>query len=224
MKKTLLIAFILSCATSFASAAGLKVGITGSGYEIDAVGKEEKLTRTDQNRTETLEGATASLFAEFNVDVPVLPAGLSIGVDYVPYDIDMGAVENARNALGNNNQSNQGSDGQVGTNTADIVLEGSTTLYVLIPTEAGLYLKLGYSEADVIINETMTTGSNYPNQTLEGLHVNLGLEKEMGPIFVRGEVGFSDWDTVKSTSSTGRTTYSADLDGTNVRISIGKAF
>ena len=104
------------------------------------------------------------------------------------------------------------------------MLEGSTTLYVLIPTEAGLYLKLGYSEADVIINETMTTGSNYPNQTLEGLHVNLGLEKEMGPIFVRGEVGFSDWDTVKSTSSTGRTTYSADLDGTNVRISIGKAF
>ena len=221
MRKTILIALFLGCLTSLASA-DMKAGITVSGYQLDANGKESK---SGQSRGEDIAGATGSIFAEYSIDAL---NGVAIGLDIVPYDIDMGSVSNVRNGVTNGNQDNQS-----GTNSASVDMEYPITAYFLVPSEQGLYLKAGVSYANLNIRESLTTNSTYKDQELFGGHINVGYEYELGGnyeygpgegAFIRIEAGYSEWETVKVKSSSGRNTVTADLDGMSARISIGKAF
>ena len=103
-------------------------------------------------------------------------------------------------------------------------MQSPVTAYVLFPTESGLYFKAGYSYATLKISENIVSGSSYPDEDIMGYHLNVGYEHDLGEAFVRGEIGHSEWDTVTVKSNSNRTSYSADLDGTSYRISIGKAF
>ncbi len=221
MRKTILIALFLGCLTSLASA-GMKAGVTVSGYQLDANGKENK---SGQSRSEDIAGVTGSIFAEYSIDAL---NGVAIGLDIVPYDIDMGSVTNVRDG---NTEGNQ--DNQSGTNSASVDMEYPITAYFLVPSEQGLYLKAGVSYANLNIKESLTTNSTYPNQELYGGHINVGYEYELGGnyeygpgegAFIRIEAGYSEWATVKVKSTSGRNTVTADLDGMSARISIGKAF
>ena len=221
MRKTILIALFLGCLTSLASA-DMKAGITVSGYQLDANGKEN---RSGQSRGEDIAGVTGSIFAEYSIDAL---NGVAIGLDVVPYEIDMGAVSNARNGATAGNQ-----DNQTGTNSASVDMQYPITAYFLVPSEQGLYLKAGVSYANLNIKESLTTNTSYPNQELYGGHINVGYEYELGGnyeygpgegAFIRIEAGYSEWETVKAKSSSGRNTVTADLDGMSARISIGKAF
>ena len=221
MKKTLLIALFLGCLTSFASA-GMKAGVTVSGYMLDVTGKEASSGGgADQSRSEDIEGLTGSIFAEYHSD---MLNGMAIGIDIVPYDIDFGSVENKRNATAGNPNGVKGSDGQDGTNTATVEMQHSLTGYLLLPVDNGVYLKAGLSYANLAISETITTKSSYPDEEIYGMHINIGYERDVADLFVRAEVGFSEWDRVTVKSNSGRNTVTADLDGTSARISIGKAF
>ena len=218
MRKTILIALFLGCLTSLASA-GMKAGVTVSGHQLDASGKEDK---SGQSRGEDIAGATGSIFAEYSIDAL---NGVAIGLDIVPYDIDMGSVSNVRNnTVGNQNNNN-------GTNSVSVDMEYPITAYFLVPSEQGLYLKAGVSYANLYIKESLTTNSTYPDQELFGGHINIGYEHELGnykygsgDAFIRVEAGYSEWQTVKAKSSSGRNTVTADLDGMSARISIGKTF
>ena len=221
MRKTILIALFLGCLTSLASAE-MKAGITVSGYQLDANGKESK---SGQSRGEDIAGATGSIFAEYSIDAL---NGVAIGLDVVPYEIDMGAVSNVRNGDTEGNQ-----DNNTGTNSASVDMEYPITAYFLVPSEQGLYLKAGVSYANLNIRESLTTNSTYKDQELFGGHINVGYEYELGGnyeygpgegAFIRIEAGYSEWETVKVKSSSGRNTVTADLDGMSARISIGKAF
>ena len=221
MRKTILIALFLGCLTSLASA-GMKAGVTVSGHQLDASGKEDK---SGQSRGEDIAGLTGSIFAEYSIDAL---NGVAIGLDIVPYDIDMGSVSNVRNGVTSGNQNNQS-----GTNSATVDMEYPITAYFLVPSEQGLYLKAGVSYANLNIKESLTTNTSYPNPKLFGGHINVGYEYELGGnyeygpgegAFIRIEAGYSEWDTVKVKSSSGRNTVTADLDGMSARISIGKAF
>ena len=221
MRKTILIALFLGCLTSLASA-DMKAGITVSGYQLDANGKESK---SGQSRGEDIAGATGSIFAEYSIDAL---NGVAIGLDVVPYEIDMGAVSNVRIGVTMGNQ-----DNNTGTNSASVDMEYPITAYFLVPSEQGLYLKAGVSYANLNIKESLTTNSTYKDQELFGGHINVGYEYELGGnyeygpgegAFIRIEAGYSNWATVKAKSSSGRNTVTADLDGMSARISIGKAF
>ena len=221
MRKTILIALFLGCLTSLASA-DMKAGITVSGYQLDANGKEDK---SGQRRGEDIAGATGSIFAEYSIDAL---NGVAIGLDVVPYEIDMGTASNARIGVTSGNQNNQS-----GTNSASVDMQYPITAYFLVPSEQGLYLKAGVSYANLNIKESLTTNSSYPNQELYGGHINVGYEYELGGnyeygpgegAFIRIEAGYSNWATVKVKSSSGRNTVTADLEGVSARMSIGKAF
>ena len=221
MRKTILIALFLGCLTSLASA-DMKAGITVSGYQLDANGKE---SGSGQSRGEDIAGATGSIFAEYSIDAL---NGVAIGLDVVPYEIDMGAVSNVRNGVTMGNQ-----DNNTGTNSASVDMQYPITAYFLVPSEQGLYLKAGVSYANLNITESLTTNSTYPDEELFGGHINVGYEYELGGnyeygpgegAFIRIEAGYSNWATVKVKSSSGRNTVTADLAGMSARISIGKAF
>ena len=223
MRKTILIALFLGCLTSLASA-DMKAGVTVSGYQLDVSGKEDKSL---QSRGEDIAGATGSIFAEYSIDAL---NGVAIGLDVVPYEIDMGAVSNVRNGA---HPSGVVGDNQVGTNSASVDMQYPITAYFLVPSEQGLYLKAGVSYSNLNVKESLTTNSTYKDQELFGGHINVGYEYELGGnyeygpgegAFIRIEAGYSEWETVKVKSSSGRNTVTADLDGMSARISIGKAF
>ena len=157
------------------------------------------------------------MFAEYSIEAA---RGLSLGIDVVPYDIDMGSVKNAR--IGAHPVS--ATDNNTGDNTASVDMQSPVTAYLLLPSEQGLYLKAGYSYAKLKISESLTTKTSYPDEDIFGMHLNVGYEHDLGEAFVRAEIGYSEWDKVTVKSSSTRTSYSADLDGTSARISIGKAF
>ena len=72
---------------------------------------------------------------------------------------------------------------------------------------------------------TSSTNSTYPDQDFLGGHVSLGFERDLNDMFIRGEVGLSEYEKVESKSSSGNTTVTAQIEnGTHARISIGRAF
>ena len=216
--KTILIT-LLFAGFSTVSNADVKGGVTIMG--LDASGNAEEMSRgNEQTRSEDLQGVIASFFIEKGFDTPMGP--MAIGLDIAPYDIAEVSVLNAR-ADGTNQ-------------TADVSISENYGAYVTMGLgDSGAYVKAMVTShnADVtstkIMNiqgkSTSSTNSTYPDQDFLGGHVSLGFERDMGEMFIRGEVGASEYQKVESKSSSGNTTVTAQIEnGTHARISIGKAF
>ena len=211
--KTILIT-LLFAGFSTVSNAEVKGGITIMG--LDAAGNAEEMSRgVEQTRNEDLQGFIASFFIEKGFDTPVGP--MAIGLDVAPYDIAEVSVLNAR-ADGTNQ-------------TADVSISENYGAYVTMGLgDSGAYIKAMVTShnADVtstkIANKTTTdttTNSTYPDQSFLGGHVSLGFERDMGDMFIRGEVGASEYEKVTSKSSSGRTTVTAQIEnGTHARVSL----
>ena len=217
MKKitTLVLATILSAITTFANAEW-SAGITGTGVSMDASAKEDGKTKADVTRDETLEAMFGSIFLEYNFG----PA--SVGLDVMPYTFETEKVTNVRT----DNNIDTASNDQ-GTTTAHLEVDYNTMLYVLAPLgDAGVYAKVGASFADVTSVESTATSTSYPDDELIGGHISLGYQANMQDgIFVRAEVGYSEYDDLSGTSSSQRTKVQINnLSGEHARISIGKAF
>ena len=216
--KTILIT-LLFAGFSTVSNADVKGGVTIMG--LDASGNAEEMSRgNEQTRSEDLQGVIASFFIEKGFDTPMGP--MAIGLDIAPYDIAEVSVLNAR-ADGTNQ-------------TADVSISENYGAYVTMGLgDSGAYIKAMVTShnADVtstkIMNiqgkTTSSTNSTYPDQDFLGGHVSLGFERDMGEMFIRGEVGASEYQKVESKSSSGNTTVTAQIEnGTHARISIGRAF
>ena len=216
--KTILIT-LLFAGFSTVSNADVKGGVTIMG--LDASGNAEEMSRgNEQTRSEDLQGVIASFFIEKGFDTPMGP--MAIGLDIAPYDIAEVSVLNAR-ADGTNQK-------------ADVSITDNYGAYVTMGLgDTGAYIKamVTHHNADVTsttINNiqekgTSSVNSTYPDQDFLGGHVSLGFERDMGEMFIRGEVGASEYQKVESKSSSGNTTVTAQVEnGTHARISIGKAF
>ena len=220
MKKihTILITLLFAGFSTFANAEG-RMGVTIMG--LDASGNAEEMSRgNEQTRSEDLQGFIASFFIEKGFDTPVGP--MAVGLDIAPYDIAEVSVLNAR-ADGTNQ-------------TADVSISENYGAYVTMGLgDTGTYIKAMVTShnADVtstkIMNiqgkSTSSTNSTYPDQDFLGGHVSLGFERDLNDMFIRGEVGLSEYEKVESKSSSGNTTVTAQIEnGTHARISIGRAF
>ena len=220
MKKiqTILLTLLFAGFSTFANAEA-RMGVTIMG--LDASGNAEEMSRgNEQTRSEDLQGVIASIFIEKGFDTPVGP--MAVGLDIAPYDIADVSVTNAR-ADGTNQ-------------TADVSISENYGAYVTMGLgDTGAYIKAMVTShnADVtstkIMNiqgkSTSSTNSTYPDQDFLGGHVSLGFERDMGDMFIRGEVGASEYQKVESKSSSGNTTVTAQIEnGTHARISIGRAF
>ena len=211
MKKLLVAisAMIISASSAYA---GAKVGVSVTGFEFDSAKGTEESKGVVTNRTETLAMGIGSIFVETSIlDM------FSVGLDYVPYALEGETVSNQRRtALGED----------MHTQHVSVDIENHTSVYVLVPLgDAGAFIKLGASHADVVVNENMNASQTYTDEEIIGGHLSLGLERDMGPVFVRGAVGISEYETAISNSSTGNTRIKAALgDGVHAGITIGKAF
>ena len=219
MKKiqTILISLLFAGFSTFSYADG-KMGITITG--LDATGKADEMSKgVEHTRNEDVQGVFASFFVEKDLGTA------TVGLDINPLDIASGSVTNVRSGGGAfNNQ----------TNTAEIEVTENIGVYGMLDLgDTGAYVKAMISshkmEAETtIMNKTTTdtqTNSNYPSERFFGGHLSIGVERDLGDLFIRGEAGVSEYEKVTSKSSSGNTTVTAQIEsGIHARISVGRAF
>ena len=215
--KTILITLLFAGFSTFSYAEG-KMGLTITG--LDASGSAEEMSRgVEQTRSEDIQGVFASFFIEKDLGV------MSIGLDINPMDIASGSVTNVRSC---------GGSFSCQTNTAEVEITDNIGLYGTMDLgDTGAYIKAMISSHEMeatttIMNKTTTdtqTNSTYPSQNFLGGHLSLGVERDLGDVFIRGEVGASEYEKVTSKSSSGNTTVTAQIEnGVHARISVGRAF
>ena len=194
------------------------MGLTITGLDARADGEE--MTRgTKQVRGEDIQGIFASFFIEKDLGT------MSVGLDINPLDIAKGSVTNVRS----------GTNGAVvQTNTATVEITDNIGVYGTMDLgDTGAYIKAMVSSHNMeattdIKNKTTTdtqTNSTYPSERFLGGHISIGVEKDLGDVFIRGEAGLSEYEKVTSKSSSGNTTVEAQIEnGIHARISIGRTF
>ena len=217
MKKVLFT--ILACLFAGATVAQAEVsfGLSVGGGEYDASGKESYGSK--QQRGETVSVPVASIFAEYTQSLDAV--SISVGVDYIPYDIESETVENKRI---------NGS-----TNTASVDIEDHVTGYIhLSPAGSPVFLRVGYSHAEAMTTENIknltsiagqTVQDTYGNDDLVGMHYGIGYDHEVADgFFIRGLAQIHEYDDITVRSSSGNNAITASLDGHSVTLQVGKSF
>ena len=206
----------LSMFVTSAAIAGGAIGITVGAASVDASGHESLKTTANKTTHSTSKDVTvASVFIENTND----DHGVTIGIDYIPYNAEAGSG------------SNTGDDDieTSGTNTVNVDFKHHVTIYVEKTVgDAGLFVKAGLSQVTLVTNDSLSTGSSYPNEDMSGYVLGIGVKRDLANgIFVKlsGEYSKYDGATFKSTGSDAVTTVElTDLDVTQARLSIGKSF
>ena len=217
--KALIVAAIMGLLTTSANA-GPSAGVSLTGYSLNADGSETH--GSAQKRSESLEMALGSVFAEYKTDIGGFD--VSLGIDHIPYDVDTETVSNFQIDSANNNR-------------ASATITDAYKYYVMFGMgDSPVFLKLAYSEADVLTKETISnmqtddssarTNSTYPDTKLKGTHVGLGADIDTGMfgIALRAEFGLSDYEEMSVTSSSGGNTIKVNADGEYANISLVKSF
>ena len=215
--KTILITLLFAGFSTFSHADG-KMGLTITG--LDASGDAAEMSRgVEQTRSEDIQGVFATFFIEKDLGT------MTVGLDINPMDIASGSVTNVRSA---------GGQASSQTNTAEVEINDNIGLYGMMDLgDTGAYVKAMISSHNMeatttIMNKTTTdtqTNSTYPSERFFGGHISIGVERDLGDVFIRGEAGLSEYEKVVSKSSSGNTTVEAQIEnGVHARISIGRAF
>ena len=214
--KTILIALLFASFSTVSNAD--KIGLTITGLDARADGEEDS-RGAKQVRSEDIQGVFASFFIEKDLGT------MSVGLDINPLDIASGTVTNVRSAGGAFSSQ---------TNTATVEITENIGVYGLMDLgDTGAYIKAMVSSHNMeattnIMNKTTTdtqTNSTYPDERFFGGHLSIGVERDLGDMFIRGEAGVSEYEKVTSKSSSGNTTVTAQIEsGVHARVSIGRAF
>ena len=218
MKKLLtLISASVFAATAAVADISASIGISGNYAAYAGTGVEKNYSETGTLKTTTKEyGAFtdeyASVFAELNLGDIV-----SLGVDYVPMDIE--SPQNISNDGANQNR-------------VQVDFKDLTTIYakINVPQLGGTYLKVGYSTVDISINEAMNSGTTYADRDTSGINYGIGYAHEIAAGFsLRAELTYSEFDSVETnngvaTSGNYNNIKVTDMIGGRGTISLVKSF
>ena len=223
MKKVILTIIATLALTSAAYAGSYNIGISGSLAFVQGSGSETTTAgavaggAANTNNKDVHEIAPiGSIFVEFETD-----GGIALGFEHTPGEADVSSKthERAETAQGVSGVDASGSI----TRTANASIDIFNTVYVEVPLGA-LYVKAGWSQVDVTTNEKAITDSGtYGNATLDGYTVGIGSKGSFGDFFTKLSIERTDFDELGLTSTTSNK-ITADLDVTELKFAIGKAF
>ena len=208
-------AFMLFATSAMSMDLRPAVGISGNMGVYAATGIENNFNEAGTSIDETTEeyGAFAAEYASVFLELGLNDV-VSVGLDYVPQ-----TLETPKN-ISQEDESNE--------NTVEAHFEDLTTLYAKINVPlGGTYLKLGYTQAEVISVENMSSGNSYGNDTTSGYTVGIGYDHEVSNGFsIRAELTGSDFSDVKTTNGqTNKTEIQVkEMIGARGTISLVKSF
>ena len=199
--------------TSFAQAEGVQFGVGFLAGQLSADGTETEGTAADTStRTKSFEEQFygADLFMEVVGD-----NGFTIGLSYVPVDIEIGSGSRTDTAVAT---AAGGAENDTGTRTASADVEDLITLYTNVPMGSnGWYALLGGHLATVTTTETLPN-SSYGNEDIFGYQVGFGLRSGNKKI----ELSYSDFDDIDITATGGNSnSVSANAASLQLRLSYG---
>ena len=229
MKKLLtIISFVFLTLTPANSE--MSLGVSGSVGMLEANGKET-FNNDSQSRSEDLMIGYAALFGEAH-----LGDNIRVGASIVPYSLGSETTENQRNDNCTHDESGNVKDNDNafhGTacsetlNKVQVDLENIMSFYISYHMDM-FFLKAGVINADLVTNESLSTGSSYADADLEGTFFGAGFDKDLdNGMFIRSEVSLTKYDDIKLTSTGSDNTNTIDvtgLDGMNAAVSVGKTF
>ena len=202
--KTLLGALTITAFTVTSAYSGMGVSLMMGQVETDGTETERTVSgvtseTTNASKSENYIGG--SVFAETEY------AGLTLGLDVVPFKIKLGDGKRT-DTTSDANESTQ----EDGTVSAEASLDYLTTIYAHYPI-GDWYAGLGYHITKVTSDEKLHT-SSYGNQDINGLQYAIG--KNSGSL--RYELSYSDFDDISLTSSNGDK-ITADADNLMFKLS-----
>ena len=188
MKKLLSIAVFAVFSASSAISASLtpSVGVSYNNAGYAAEGIERTFTEAGAtDKTTDDEGAFAANYGSIFLELGVGEL-LAFGVDYVVGDIETPT-----------NTSREGAT----KSTVSAKFKDLTTVYAKmnIPFLNGTYVKAGYSQVDVDVNESMASGNTYADVDTEGYMAGIGYNHELtSGLSIRLEATASIFEDVKT--------------------------
>ena len=191
MKKLIIVAVFAIFSASSAMSASLTDITPSVGISLNNAAFAGEGNSRENNETGSVEVTTDEYgaFAETYGSI-FLEAGfgdvIALGIEYVPSGISSPT---------NTSRENEGSNSSVSADFEDL-----TTVYAKINVPlGGTYLKFGFSQVDVIINESMASGNTYKDVDTEGYTAGIGYAHEITNGFsIRAEVMASQFDDVQS--------------------------
>ena len=228
MKKLTSILMAMTLSAFSVNSENISVGISGNAGILDATGKETFNSKTS-TRSEELAMAYVSGFAELHLPMDIGPGNLRVGLSFVPYALESETNTSfrAEGEYGNAMMGGDGTPKAAFTQKVQVDIEDLMTYYLSYHVN-NFYVKAGVIEADLITNEKLESGSVYADASLEGTFYGIGFDKNISDgIFVRGELGQTEFDSIKLTSTGSENTNVIDitgLSGTNFAISVGRSF
>jgi len=215
--------FALSTITAPLMAAEIGVGISTAYTDLETSGTETLKSSSAQQSTavDTVVNIP-SVFIQIDVQ------GWVFGMEHIPITAVLGEAKTTRG------------DKLKGTadaapNVDQIVqaeVENHNTWYIETPGYGlsegnGIYLMAGFTEFDIITNETLGTGAAYPDVTVDGTTWGLGVKQKFDSgLFLKAIATYTDYDdiSISSTGSDAVTTITADLESTAAKLSMGYNF
>ena len=230
--KDILIGFVVTISlTSVAYAGSFGLGVTGSYTKIDASGSETSKaagSETESNQSTSVDNNAflGKIYAEYSLDDASWGSagnGITVGASYTPGTADVSDKVKSRTDV-TTDSNETASDSR--TSTAQAEIENYMNYYIEVPLYKSLYVKAGMSQIDVNTLETSTLAGagKYANKTLDGTNLGIGFKGVTGSNLV-WKVAYEEtnFDTLNLTSTTGDK-IKADLDTSEVNLSIGYRF
>ena len=229
--KNILIGLVATISlTSVAYAGSFGLGVTGSYTKIDASGSETSKaagSETESNQTISVDNDAfiGKLYVEYSFDDASWGSvgnGITFGASYTPGTADVSDKVKTRTDV---------ADASAGTadnrtSTAQAEIENYMNYYIELPLYKSIYVKAGMAQVDVNTLETSTLAAagKYGNETLDGTNLGIGLKGVTGSNIVwKLAYEETNFDTLNLTSTTGDK-IKADLDTSEVNLSIGYRF
>ena len=217
MKKIIIaVSFILSSFSMVSAEIGVNLGVSGNLAVFHATGVE---TEVAEKNTEDATGVAG--YSSFFIE-KTLGDRITIGYDYVSSSLDSETTETIRL-----DDSDTDATESQKTNSVKVSFEDLSTLYVALNISENFYVKAGITSVDVNTKESLATGSEYGNTSLDGSVMGVGYNNTFdNGMFFRVEGTYMDFDNAKltSTTNTDNTIELNNLEGASGKVSIGKSF
>lgn len=218
MKKLVLSIFAAVAMMSSALAAELHFGISAQMVDIEADGTEtEGGEKNSGSASHTVP--VGSIFAE------ITSGRFTLGVDYIPMGADVSDVTKKRTDTETSVTGTVAETTTSRTQKAQAEISNHMMLYTELLLTDSLYAKAGVVSVDVETQESLGTGSKYPDETVTGILLGAGLKREAGNGYFKIEATYTDYEDIELQSTVARTgvatnnKISADIDTTAIKLS-----
>ena len=195
------------------------VGVTYEMATIDGNGTEYVIDGATSNKntgSNSKDVDIASVFIETNT----LDHGFRLGFEWIPAN-----AEFVNRSATQTNITDADSTTESKTQIVKGEFQNHMTLYVEKDIYKALYIKGGVSQVDIKSLENVGTGSQYPDDTINGFSYGIGLRKQYdNGLLLKAEYSASNYKTIKLNSSNTSNKVEGDLDSVSGRISVGYNF